>query len=553
MIATEPPQSAKLPALDRRTLFKTGVLGVGLLGMESALRAATGGFSHGVASGEPGPDGVLLWTRFVGSQDTALNYEVSRTLDFATTVAGGTVTAGPDRDWCCKTRAEGLEPGTWYYFRFIAPDGSVSDIGRTKTLPEGPTEKFSMAVFSCSNIGFGWFNAYAHAAAANEFDCAFHLGDYLYEYAPGTYPSTAETASGRAIWPATELIALADYRARYAAYRSDPDLRRLHQVYPMISGWDDHESSNDSWSGGAENHTPGTEGDWSERKAAAARAYREWMPVSDDPWASYEIGDLATLFRLETRLTARAEQFSYGKILSGKTTPQDAMAALSAFRDGAWRDPSRELLGTAQQDWLAAGLKRSTGAGKRWQVLLQQVLMGTLSTASQLIEALPDDLPGYIRQRLLSGALASEVGLPVSMDAWDGYPAARERVLRAALDANANLVSLAGDTHNAWAFDLDLAGEPVGVEFGGQSVCSPGLENYLSFMKPDEIEAATVGRNPQLRWMDSSRRGYMAVELTPDAATSEYRFLGSVKERGSSVVASKRISSPHGTRVLDVG
>ena len=553
MIATEPPQSAKLPALDRRTLFKTGVLGVGLLGMESALRAATGGFSHGVASGEPGPDGVLLWTRFLGAQDTALTYELSRTLDFASIAGGGSVTASPQNDWCCKARAEGLEPGTWYYFRFVAPDGSVSDIGRTKTLPEGPTQKFRMAVFSCSNIGFGWFNAYAHAAEVNDFDCALHLGDYLYEYAPGTYPSAGETTAGRAVWPASELVELADYRARYAAYRSDPDLRRLHQVYPMISGWDDHETANDSWSGGAENHTPGTEGDWSVRKAAAARAYREWMPVSDEPWASYEIGDLATLFRLETRLTARAEQFSYGKILAGKTTPQDAMAALSAFRDGAWRDPARELLGTAQQDWLAAGIRNSTASGKRWQVLAQQVLMGSVSTASGLIDALPDDLPGYVRQRILAGALASEAGLPISMDAWDGYPAARERVLRAALEANANLVSLAGDTHNAWAFDLDLDGEPVGVEFGGQSVSSPGFETYLPFLKPGDVEAATVGRNPQLRWMDSSRRGYMAVELTPDDATSEFRFVGSVKERGSGVVASKRISSPHGTRVLDLG
>ena len=553
MIATEPPQSAHLPALDRRTLFKAGVLGAGLLGMESALSAARGGFSHGVASGEPGADGVLLWTRFVGSQDTALTYEVSRTLDFASTVTGGSVTASPERDWCCKVRAEGLDAGTWYYFRFVAPDGSMSDIGRTKTLPQGPTERFRMAVFSCSNIGFGWFNAYAHAAASNEFDCAFHLGDYFYEYAPGNYPSAEQTVAGRAMWPASEIITLADYRLRYASYRSDPDLRRLHQVYPMISGWDDHESANDTWEGGAENHQSDKEGEWSVRKAAAMRAYREWMPVSDEPWAAYEIGDLATLFRLETRLTARAEQFSYGKILAGKTTPEEAHAALTAFRDGAWRDPSRELLGLAQQDWLASGLKASTGAGKRWQVLLQQVLMGTTSTATSLIDALPDDLPSFVRQRILTGALASEAGLPLSMDAWDGYPAAREKVLRAALDANANLVSLAGDTHNAWAFDLDLGGEPVGIEFGGQSVTSPGYESFLPFLKPDLIEAAVVERNPQLRWMDSSRRGYMAVELTSDAATSEYRFLSSVKEKGAGVSATRRISSPHGTRVLDLG
>ncbi|QPC98814.1 alkaline phosphatase D family protein [Qipengyuania soli] len=553
MIATEPPQSAPLAALDRRTLFKAGAFGIGLVGLQGTLHAASRGFSHGVASGEPGVDKVLLWTRFVGDQSTALEFQLSETLDFATPVSGGSAIAQPENDWCAKAWADGLRAGTWYYYRFVAPDGSMSDIGRTKTLPEGPTEKFRMAVFSCSNIGFGWFNAYAHAAAANEFDCAFHLGDYFYEYAPGTYPSANEVAPGRTVWPPQELVHLADYRARFAAYRSDPDLRRLHQVYPLISVWDDHETANDSWEGGAENHQPASEGEWSVRKAAAIKAYREWMPVSDESWASYEIGDLATLFRLETRLTARAEQFSYGKILAGTTKPEEAMAALSAFKDGAWRDPSRELLGMAQQGWLADGMRQSAGAGKRWQVLVQQVLMGSVATATSLIDALPDDLPGYIRQRILSGALASEAGLPLNMDAWDGYPMAREKVLAAALNANANLVSLAGDTHNAWAFDLDLDGEPVGVEFGGHSVTSPGFESYLPFLKADTVESATVERNKQLRWMDSSRRGYMAVELTPDSATSEYRFVSSVKERGAGVNATKRISSPHGTRVLDVG
>lgn len=554
MIATEPPSQTRLPALDRRTLFKAGALGVGLAGFESGLHAARAGFSHGVASGEPGVDKVLLWTRYVGDQSTALEFQVAETLDFANPVAEGSAIAQPENDWCAKAWADGLRAGAYYYYRFVAPDGSISDIGRTKTLPEGPTDRFRMAVFSCSNIGFGWFNAYAHAAQDNGFDCAFHLGDYFYEYGPDTYPTAAQTVAGRGtMWPPNEIVALADYRLRYAQYRSDPDLRRLHQVYPMISGWDDHESANDSYADGAENHTPATEGEWSVRKAAAMKAYREWMPVSDEPWAAYEIGNLATLFRLETRLEARAKPFSYEALLSGKTKPEDALAALTAFRDGAWRDPSRELLGLSQQAWLAEGLKRSTGDGKRWQVLLQQVLMGSVSTATSLVEALPENLPGFVRQRILSGALASEAGLPISMDAWDGYPAAREKVLRAALDANANLVSLAGDTHNAWAFDLDLGGEPVGVEFGGQSVTSPGYETYLSFMKPGDIEAATVERNKQLRWMDSSRRGYMSVELTPEAATSEFRFVSSVREKGAGVAATKRISTPHGTRVLDAG
>ena len=553
MFATEPPAAAPLSALNRRTLLKTGILGLGVAGAPLAAQSGGQGFSHGVASGEPAAERVLLWTRFVGAQDTALEFEVSETLEFSRVAAGGSVTARAENDWCCKAWAEGLEPGRWYYYRFTAPDGSHSDVGRTKTLPVGATDKFRMAVFSCSNLGFGWFNAYAHAAADGNFDCALHLGDYFYEYGPGTYPSNEEAQSGRVLFPAHEIVSLADYRMRYATYRRDPDLRRLHQLFPMIAGWDDHESTNDSWEGGAQNHQSETEGEWSVRKAAAVKAYREWMPVSDEPWAAYEVGDLATLYRLETRLTARAEQFSYGQILSGKTSPEAAMAALVAFREGDYRDGSRELLGMKQQAWLADGLKRSASAGKPWQVLVQQVLMGNLVTAPRLTEGLPADLPAYIRQRILAGAMAGRAELPLNMDAWDGYPAARERIFKAALDANANLISLAGDTHNAWAFDLDHAGEKVGVEFGVQGVTSPGLESYASYLPVDVLERETVAHNRQLKWMDGSRRGYMAVELTPASASSEFRFVSSVRDKGAGVNDTRRVSTQAGSRALDMG
>ena len=554
MIATEPPAAARMPAFDRRSLLKGGILAGGLAGSPLAARLdpASAGFTHGVASGEPGPDRVLLWTRHVAGQDTRLEFEVSGSLDFSTVSAGGSVTASADNDWCCKAWADGLEPGRWYYYRFTAPDGSHSDIGRTKTLPVGATDRFRMAVFSCSNIGFGWFNAYAHAAADGDFDCALHLGDYFYEYGPDTYPDRGQAAR-KGLLPAHEIVALADYRTRYDQYRSDADLRRLHQLFPMIAGWDDHESTNDSWEGGAQNHQSESEGEWSVRKAAAIKAYREWMPVSEEPWAAYEVGDLATLFRLETRLTARAEQFSIGKILSGKTAPEDAMAALVAFREGDYRDGDRELLGMQQQAWLADGLKRSAGAGKIWQVLVQQVLMGRLASSSDLTNNLPANLPDYIRQRILAGAMASRAELPLNMDAWDGYPAARDRVFSAALEANANLVSLAGDTHNAWAFDLDRAGEKVGVEFGGHSVTSPGFESYLSHLAPRDLERATVAHNPQLKWMDGQHRGYMAVELTPGSATSEYRMLSNVRDKGAGLASTKRIATLAGSRTLDVG
>ena len=553
MSLSEPPRSPALPALDRRTLLRSGILGAGFAAAPLAAQtgSAARGFTHGVASGEPGPERVLLWTRYGAAQETKLTWQVLSADANRRVVAEGDVTASPANDFCAKAWAQGLEPGQWYYFRFVAPDGSVSDLGRTRTLPAGPTASWKMAVFSCSNIGFGWFNAYAHAAQANEFDCTLHLGDYFYEYPAGTYPSAGETA--RPVLPETEAVSLAQYRARYALYREDRDLQRLHQLYPMISGWDDHESTNDSWAGGAQNHQPETEGDWPVRKAAAMKAYREWMPVSEEPWARYDIGDLATLFRLETRLTHRSKQFDYNTLLRSISSPEEGLARLAAFRDADYLDPSREVLGKQQQAWLSQGLKASRGDGKVWQVLVQQVLLGETASATSLTETLPDGLPDYILERVRAGALASRAELPLNMDAWDGYPAARARLYEAALAADANLVSLAGDTHNAWAFDLSHQGDKVGVEFGGHSVTSPGYEGYLPQLPPDAVARAMIERNSQLKWMDASQRGYMAVELTPTRATSEYRFLSSVRDKGAGVVSAKRISALAGARMLDMG
>ncbi len=553
----EPPASARLPSLDRRTLFRGGMLAAGLAAGMAALpaRAANGmadGFTYGVASGEPGADSVLLWTRYGASQDVALRWEVADDLAFTRIAASGSVDATPTHDFCVKPVAHGLEPGQWYYYRFIAPDGTMSETGRTRTLPVGQVDAWRMAVFSCSNIGFGYFNAYAHAAEQNAFDLIVHTGDYFYEYGPATYPSADSKVDGRDVLPVSETVSLADYQLRHASYRADPDLRRMTQLYPMIMGWDDHESTNDSWQGGAENHQPETEGPWDVRKAAAMRAYREWLPVSDTPYATYDIGDLATLFRLETRLLGRDEPPSIGAVLQGKANEAEAIAALAAFRDGAYRDPARSMLGLKQEEWLADALRASTAAGRKWQVLVQQVIMGALAAAPDLVNDIPAGVPPYIRARLTAAAGAQRVGLPLNMDAWDGYPAARSRLLSAAQAADANLVVLAGDSHNGWAFELANDGAPAGVEFAGQSVTSPGFEGTIGWIDPARLNAAIVNANPQLVWADTSRRGYMAVELTPDAATSEYRFTGNVRTRGSALTGSHRIVSRHGTNRLTV-
>jgi alkaline phosphatase D len=264
-------------SFDRRLILKAGTLGLAAFAVPGvAQMAAARGFTHGVASGEPRQRSVMLWTRYAGGG--GLHWQVSPTADFRKIVAEGDVAADPGLEYCVKPVAGGLRPDRWYHYRFRDGRGAVSPTGRTRTLPEGRTERFTLAAFSCANLAFGHFNAYAHAAGRRDLDLLVHLGDYFYEYPAGTYPSPAEALAGRRLDPPGEAVALADYRLRHAAYRSDPDLQRLHGLFPMVMMWDDHESANDSWHGGAENHDPAEEGPWNARKAAAQRAYREWLP-----------------------------------------------------------------------------------------------------------------------------------------------------------------------------------------------------------------------------------------------------------------------------------
>ena len=409
----------------------------------------------------------------------------------------------------------------------------------------GKLGKFRIAVFSCSNLGFGWFNAYAHACEAGDFDLTMHLGDYFYEHKRGEYPSLKQLLDGRSM-PLDETITLAGYRERFAAYRADPDLQRLHQLWPMVPMWDDHETANDTWAGGAENHQP-NEGDWPARKAASEKAYREWLPVSDDYWASYEIGDLATLYKLESRHVARMEALDFQKVYKG-TAPDQVQAAMAHFRDGPLHDPKRTLLGTQQEAWLAASLKASVKVRKPWQVLGQQVIMGELKMTPKVLDGLSDKSPEWLKTRLKASVAAGLAGVPLNMDMWDGYPAARDRLLKAALEANANLVVLSGDSHNAWAFDLDRKGTRVGVEMAGHSVTSPGAEDSLRWVKSDELAKDLVAANRQLKWCDTAQRGYMAVELTPKSATSEWRFMASVRQKGTALAGVKRMTVLAGQR-----
>ncbi len=507
-------------------------------------------FSHGVASGDPLSDRVILWTRVLAQdttdgRDLPVTWEVASDVAFATLVASGGATARASSDFCVKVDAAGLQPGTRYWYRFKAY-GAVSPSGRTKTLPVGDVARVKLAVFSCANYPTGYFNVYAEAvkrADAEEYDVALHLGDYLYEYGPGQYASGNAQALGRVVEPQQELVALADYRRRHGQYRADADLQLLHARLPMIAVWDDHEIANDAWQGGAQNHQPATEGDFAARRAAAVQAWHEWLPVRDgvDPLTihrGFDFGSLMALHMLDTRVIARDEQLDYADYLTASGLDSGRFQADMARAD-------RTLLGTTQGQWLQARMQASTAT---WQVLGQQVLMGrmdipspilfeanapgtgvTVSQYAAIVAKAQNDPASLTPQEQ---AVLNAPSLPYNLDAWDGYPVARETLLATARQLDKNLVVLAGDTHNAWANDLlDGAGRQVGVEFATSSVTSPGFEDYLPNENPQQLAAALTQLIGPLVYADTSRRGYMVVTATATECRCDWIFVSTILSR----------------------
>jgi alkaline phosphatase D len=536
--------------LDRRALLATAGFGIGGLlmpggaAMAQALLGLTG-FTHNVASGEPGPDSVLLWTRYVSptGSPSKVRVEISESQDFAKIAGGGQMVTGPWRDHTVKITVDNLSPGKWHWFRFVAPDGSLSPVGRTKTLPVGKSAKFNIAIFSCSNLGFGEFNAYGHAAARDDIDLVLHMGDYIYEYGRGGYDGGAKFAAR--IFPADEILTLADYRLRYASYRSDPKLQSLHANFPMIANTDDHEGANDSWEGGAQNHTA-DEGDWSARRNAAMQVWREWLPVGEQPWKEYPIGDLATYYRTDTRMVARSKPYAHADLMRGA----DPAKAFAEFHDGAWRDPSMTMFGTEQESWLFKAIARNTGT---WAVLGSGTNMGYNYTPEEALTWFPADAPERTKSYVRQGIAAAKAGLPYNLDNWGGYPVARSRVLAAAQRADANLVVVTGDSHNGWAFDLPEGGKPAGVEFGGHSVTSPGFESATQSIDPAVIARELRDASKQeLRWVDTANRGYMHLSLTPQAATNEWVFMQTVKDVSLATNPSHKMKVRPGRKVLEL-
>ena len=499
--------------VSRRTFLSGTSVAIGALPWirpfaAAAAQVADPLFRHGVASGDPLSDRVILWTRVTVSSQTpsqagpaTVSWQVARDARFSQVVARGETQTGATRDFTVKVDVSGLEPGTAYYYRFESL-GARSAIGRTRTLPREGVGRLRLGVVSCSNLPQGYFNAYACLAKRADIDVVLHLGDYIYEYANEQYGDG--TRLGRIPAPNKEMVALQDYRERHAQYKADPDSQEIHRQHPFIVTWDDHEFTNNAWNGGAENHDADQgEGDWAARRAAAMQAYYEWMPIRENAqtlqgriYRAFRFGGLATLFMLDTRIVGRDEQVL-----------RDNTAAVELA--------GRHLLGAEQEAWLAEQMVASVRGKAGWNLLGQQVMFAPQTP------------------------VGTRAGNP---DSWDGYRASRSRVFDIVERAKVpNVAVLTGDVHSSWAYDLPrdpFAGYDkatgkgsLGVEFAGTSVSSPS--SLGAGPDGEQQLAATRGARPHLHYVDGRYRGYFVVDLTRERLQADFYAVATVLDRST--------------------
>lgn len=515
----------------------------------SAASAAEGPFQHGVASGDPLPDAVVIWTRISPPEGAPrlaeVLWDVAEDEGFARIIRSGRAETGVARDFTVKVDVTGLTPGQRYFYRFRS-GAHLSGTGITRTAParEADVAALRLAVVSCSNHPAGYFNVYRAIAVRGDVDLVLHLGDYIYEYGASGYATQFGRQVGRVPDPPHEIVSLDDYRRRYAQYRSDPDLQAAHACAPWLVTWDDHEFTNDAWMAGAENHTEATEGPWSARKGVALQAYYEWMPLRDPaPGGSFEAinrafdwGQLASITMLETRILGRAQQLDPAAALAGLTPGSEAFMAALAGLNRAMADPERQLLGPAQESWLAGRFAADAGRQVRWNLLGNQIIMARVP-APDFRGGLPQDVITRLVQALpqAEGYMdLAQLGLPLNLDAWDGYPAARERLYAAAKAAGVRLVTLTGDTHSSWANRLvDAGGELRGVEFGCSSVTSPDFADTFNALGLDGslIGPLIASGAPDVIEHHEGQRGFVLLDVTPEAVRADFIAISTVFAR----------------------
>jgi alkaline phosphatase D len=463
-------------------------------------------FRYGVASGDPLPDRVILWTRAQGPTD--LRWEVAEDSEFQSVINSGSIESTAHSDFTVSVDVGGLEPGTRYWYRFTAPDGQISPVGRTKTLPEVNVQRIRFAVVSCAKFNAGLFNGYARIAQRDDLDFVLHLGDYIYE-ASETPPAdqTPGADIGRPFQPRNECVTLDDYRTRYAQYRADPDTQAMHAAHPLIATMDDHELADGGWREGSDNHVPERDGPWAVRRAAAFQARREWLPLRlPDPadpqriYRSVALGDLADMFVIDTR--SRRDQPVHGPGAS---------------------DPARSQLGHEQREWLFARLQASTA---QWRLLANSSILG---------RTWAPNLPAELREGLAYLKLIHKSGAGPDADQWEGYPYERD-LLIGHLERE-NTVVLSGDIHVGMALHLERDSAPgkwIAPEFVTASLTSQNLDDKAGWgyrTRSPLVERQFLEARPNVRWCDMDSHGYMLADLTADRLRVEWWFVDTVLAR----------------------
>ncbi|WP_371482201.1 alkaline phosphatase [Kitasatospora sp. NBC_00315] len=536
------------PRPRRRQVLKATAIAAGAAALPLALadRAAAGtgqgaAFLHGVASGDPLPDGLLLWTRLTptpdavpgsgAGADTEVRWELATDKAFTAVVASGTVTTSAATDHTVKVDARGLRADTAYWYRFSAT-GAASPVGRTRTAPasEAAVQRLRLGVASCANWEAGYFSAYRHLAARGDLDAFLFLGDYIYEYKSGEFCAAGTVV--RPHEPAHEILDLADYRTRHGRYKTDPDLQALHAAVPTIAIWDDHEFANDASSVGAENHTPATEGDWAARVAAAKQAYFEWMPVrpsiAGTTYRRLRYGRLADINLLDLR-SFRSAQVKVG--------------------NGDVDSPDRTITGRTQLDWLKAGLSASD---TMWRLVGNSVMISPVAFLS---------LPDYLLRPVAKLLGLPGEGLAINPDQWDGYTHDRRELLgHLTSQGIRNTVFLTGDIHSAWAADVpnEAATYPasgsVATEFVVTSVTSDNVDDFLH-VAPQTVSlvaaAALRSANRHVKWIDLDSHGYGVLDVTPDQVQMDYYILSDRTRRDATSTWTRSYRSRSGTQSLE--